>query len=541
MDKQLQFISETLTSIEGITIASSFAHKGGVIAGSIKCVHENTELSFEVEILPFYPMQFHDSESIRFINKDFKKYRHVNADGSICVHTQHSIKPDEKIRLDIASLKEWISKYYIKNEQDEHYEHIIVPVDNQSTFLFTSVDYSFRRGDFGIFRFSFLSNGLSHKKELTTFIVQHFMVDKTPVKCCWSSHYQGLSKHEGIFIFIERPPVRDGRFAINHWNDLDEFVTQDFFKFLYLKSRERLTLTKIPLLLGYKISDNEIHWESVEIDASDFPNHHEKIPGTKLYAGRFNKEKISWGQTRNCSYKYFFGRGGLHHSITNSKILIIGIGALGSMVATTLTRGGSKSISLADHDIKGPENVCRSEYTFSSGVTSKVEDLAMSLSQISPFVEVTFTDSFMDIAKIAIHNEEWLPTLKQRLNEYDIIFDCSTDNDVAFILDSVNSRSSIFNISITNNAKELVCVVPPNLYNWMTDIYRQLGTTDVKDLYNPTGCWNPTFKASYNDIAVLVQFALKQINNSFTANAGFRSFYLSTSFENGFNIKLNQF
>lgn len=31
------------------------------------------------------------------------------------------------------------------------------------------------------------------------------------------------------------------------------------------------------------------------------------------------------------------------------------------------------------------------------------------------------------------------------------------------------------------------------------------------DMYNPTGCWNPTFKASYNDISSKVQFAMKHI------------------------------
>lgn len=31
-------------------------------------------------------------------------------------------------------------------------------------------------------------------------------------------------------------------------------------------------------------------------------------------------------------------------------------------------------------------------------------------------------------------------------------------------------------------------------------------------MYNPTGCWSPTFKASYNDVATLTQYALKIIN-----------------------------
>jgi hypothetical protein len=60
-------------------------------------------------------------------------------------------------------------------------------------------------------------------------------------------------------------------------------------------------------------------------------------------------------------------------------------------------------------------------------------------------------------------------------------------------------------------------------------------------MYEPLGCWNPTFKASYNDINVLVQFAMKHINVSLEQGKMLRHFYLSTELEEDFKIKLHQF
>ena len=59
-------------------------------------------------------------------------------------------------------------------------------------------------------------------------------------------------------------------------------------------------------------------------------------------------------------------------------------------------------------------------------------------------------------------------------------------------------------------------------------------------MYNPTGCWSPTFKASYNDINVLVQFAIKHINIRKKNGQELRNFILDTK-EDDFGIILKEF
>ncbi len=415
-----------------------------------------------------------------------------------------------------------------------------MPLNDSSVFLFTSVEYNFRKGEFGFFTFSNLAVGLKRDQKIETQIVQQFRIEKSIHNCGWSTSYRNMDKQEGLFVFIEKAPTLDTRFAVNRWSELEPYVTQDFLKFLNVVSKKRYSEVNIPLLVGYRILNAEIHWQCVMIATNNFPNYAEKIPGTTNYVGRFADEDMMWVSTRNCSPKYFFGRGSFAQQITNGKILIIGIGAIGSIVANTLVRGGCTNITLIDHDVKEPENACRAEYSFLTGITAKVNELSLHLKQISPFVEVRSSEAFMDVAKITLNDNLWKEALLQNLREYDLIFDCSTDNDVAFILDQLDRPTGIFTMSITNNAKELICAVPPKLYKWMNDIARHLGPGDA-GLYNPTGCWNPTFKASYNDVAVLVQFALKHITSSLPSNSTLRSFYLTTSFEEGFNIKLKEF
>jgi molybdopterin/thiamine biosynthesis adenylyltransferase len=383
-----------------------------------------------------------------------------------------------------------------------------------------------------------------YNDKVTTNIVQEFIVNKQLVSCKWNNQYKAFSKGEGIYYFIENPPVENNRFALKSWLALEPFTNPGFLNFLYKTNTELPTgknrPEEITLLIGYRINTTEIHWQAIRIDTNDFPNYGVKNPFTKQFEGKLHDKEINWVVTQNCSYKYFFGRGTMSEKLTESKILIVGVGAIGSIVATTLVRGGCKKINLVDYDIKEPENVCRAEYNFITGINNKVEDLSISLSSISPFVDVRHDKHLFDFAKFAYNNKNRNSELAEIINQYDVIFDCSTDNDVAFILSQLDIKSELFNLSTTNHAKELVCVINPNSYEWLMKIFQELNN-DMTDLYNPTGCWSPTYKASYNDINTLVQYALKQINLTYENQLPMRNFYLSTAFDNGFTIKLNQF
>ncbi|OJW17277.1 ThiF family adenylyltransferase [Mucilaginibacter sp. 44-25] len=546
MEDRVNNITDAFSKVEYVKVTRPFVLDGEIVKGAIEINAEPTFLTFELEIYPPYPFQYHDVETIRFINKDLIIYDHVNGDGSICVHTLHSPHLATKVELDLNSLRQWIVKYFINKIKDSHYEHIVVSpsgTGKNQALWFTEVNYKFKRGEFGQFHFSILNTGLIKEQAVQTFILQEFKIKGQKLECLWNDSYKKLDRFAGIFLFIGDAPVENRRFAVQSWHDLEPFVDQSFLKYLYefevnLKKNTSKGV-ELKLIIGYNIDNDEIHWQCINFSADSFPNYVEKT-GPKTYQGGFLDQSIDWMHSKNCSPKYFFGRGALSKRLTESKILVVGIGAIGSMLCNTLVRGGCLKLFINDHDVKEPDNVCRSEYQFSNGMVSKVYELRNQLSLISPFVEIMGNEELTDIIKRFRSDANWQATLEEALNQVDYIFDCTTDNDLAYIFSQLNIKSEVINISITNHAKELVCVFKHDQYKWLMEIFKEL-KNDTVDLYNPTGCWSPTFKASYNDIAVLVQFAVKQINLNLDKDQPLRNFYLSTSDDSGFEIKLNQF
>ena len=418
-------------------------------------------------------------------------------------------------------------------------------------YFFNEVSYEFTKNQFGFIEYSQMSNGLYRTDKIISSVIQRFKDknSKLLLDVSWNIKLKTLPISIGLFVFIEATPTKNKRFIFKKWEDLKPFLQQDFCDFLHIVEEKYKKQEKghLPLLVGYKISDEEIHWQTIMLEIGKFPIYAEKE--NKKWLTKIDDEKIiDWAITKNISYKYFFGRGKLNNVITESKILIIGIGAIGSIIAKTLVRSGCNKLDVIDYDVKEPENVCRSEYSFFTGMNNKTDDLLNELFNISPFLETknyySYEQSkvFTDSIKAFYNNEKVNHLFENELNKYDLIIDCTTDNDLLYCFSQLNLTTTIFNISISNHAKQLVCAVENNRYDFVMNQFQNVLKFDVDDLHNPTGCWNPTFKASYNDINVLVQYAIKHINLRYAEKQKpLKNFVLETEVENNFNIKLKEF
>lgn len=556
MNDRHKEINTIIGNIPGVTIVKQFELFDEVTKGCISVFTEGlTEvIKFKVEIYSQYPFKWHDSETIKFFNSDLLKYRHIMEDGSICIHTAHSPVLSQKLNYDIQAVKSWIKKYYIDKDLDHHYEHLIVPQKNfkdaRFAYFFNEVDYQFSKNQFGYLDYSTLSHGFFHKDKCTSSIVQmfHNKDRKELVDVKWNFQLKSLEKHIGLFIFIKDIPSKNQRWIYERWEDFADLLPHEFLNFLhFIEDRHKKNKgSHLPLLVGYNISETEIHWQAIMLEIGNFPIFGEKINQqwiSKLYKER----KIDWAMTSNCSYKYFFGRGHLCEKITQSKILIIGIGAIGSIVAKTFVRSGCTRLDFIDFDVKEPENVSRSEYSFITGLNNKTNDLINELFLISPFFEplkggYEFSEAFNFFLKSNLLDKQLKSEMEKYLNSYDIIIDCTADNDLLYILSQLNTTSSLINVSISNHAKQLICATELNRYEFVTTQFNgRVLDFDIEDLHNPTGCWSPTFKASYNDINTLVQFAMKHLNLKLKQDKQLRNFVLETEEINGFNIKLKEF
>lgn len=493
-------------------------------------------LQWEVRIASFYPYKVDNSESIHFFNTSLIAYPHIMRSGFLCLHTPKVENSKEQFKIDILRLKEWVDKYYVRKEKDEHYEELVVAHnligDIYYNFLYTDTNKEFPKKDYGTVDLTMFVPGVHDGKRMDTFLANtfHSKISGEEYVCQWGKGNKKQMRFEGIYCFLEQAPSLYDKFVLESYNDMSSLFSWSQMQFLYKRSLNKEEAQRVPLFCGYKIPNGEMRWQVAMLKANDFPIKSEKVKcgGRPIINYSYTKTLIDWASSYNCSYDYFFGRGCLPSSLAEKKILIIGIGAIGSMVAKTLARSGSKYLGLYDVDLKEPGNVCRSEYDFLSGISDKSYELSSVLQSISPFVQCEISPKALDSwIKLTMDNDETKNAIQEILNKYDIIFDCSTDDSMMYVLDKLNLRAKLINISISNHANELVCAMGNNITETVKFIFTQIIKSDTLDMFYPTGCWSPTFKASYNDIAAKLQLALKHIIGMLTAIEPESNFYVS--------------
>lgn len=492
-------------------------------------------LSWEVVIVAPYPMKVNGHATISFTNQELLPFPHIMRGGELCLHTTDALTEEDQFRQDLVQLKFWVDKYYVNKEVDSHYENLVVNSTNvegvEYHFLFTELKEELAIGDYGIVRLRPFPNSSKRETKTSTYLTCGFQssgVYKSKEKLCdWSSHYLSSFNCEyGAYCMLKKAPEHHGKFIIENFAELELLFDQTQKNFIYkaVTGAKNRGIILYPLFCGYKTPDNRTYWQVILLDTAQPPIKGVKhsTPKGPIWLTTFTQAKIHWANTVDTSYEYFFGRGAMPRELAGKKFFIIGLGAVGSILAKTLVRCGARHIDLYDYDIKEPGNVCRSEYEIFSGIGDKTSELQVLLYRASPFVTCGVRNSFFDYFAKSLNPEE----VRDVLNEYDVIFDCTTDNHLVVLLDSLCLKSQVVNLSITNHAKELTCVFCPQITRCIEFLYNKLLTQDDSDMFNPSGCWNPTFKASYNDISLMVQFALKHIIRMLSSLEPISNFYL---------------
>lgn len=225
----------------------------------------------------------------------------------------------------------------------------------------------------------------------------------------------------------------------------------------------------------------------------------------------------------------FFGRGMLSNSFQQKQIALVGLGAIGSMVAESMARSGVTVIDLWDNDIVESGNICRSAYLLSDIGESKVDAIAKRIRYINPFVKTNkikahgywynhnanyFTyegGSFYNNINYA-NQEQSLSQIK----DYDIIIDCTGSNEMLHFLSYAVPDAIIISLCITNHSNDLLCFTNKNGNPFeLRRGYLSRIEQDTKNFYlEGSGCYSPTFLARNCDISSLVNLAIREINDA---------------------------
>ena len=223
----------------------------------------------------------------------------------------------------------------------------------------------------------------------------------------------------------------------------------------------------------------------------------------------------------------YFGRGSFSPTIKSKKIALVGLGAIGSMVASSLAHTGVSKIGLWDFDIVEPGNICRSAYTLINVGESKVHAIASIIKSINPFVKTnelsthgywlthnTNNTEFIGTSFYANVNYKSQDESKKELEGYDLIIDCTGSNEMLHFLSYAASDVDIISMCITNHANNLLCISNKDGNPFeLRKAYLSRIEQDTKNFYiEGSGCYSPTFFANNCDIASLVNLALRDLN-----------------------------
>lgn len=234
--------------------------------------------------------------------------------------------------------------------------------------------------------------------------------------------------------------------------------------------------------------------------------------------------------------KQFFGRGMFSDSIREKKIAIVGLGAIGSMVAESLARSGVTAIGLWDNDLVEPGNICRSTFWIQDVGENKGKVIKKHLAAINPYVKIEEIKAagtwFYYIPEDVNHlmytggsfydniNYDSQEKAISKIAEYDLVIDCTGSNELLHFLSYAVPDKDIVSLCITNHAKNLLMFSnrDGNTFE-LRKAYLSKIEQDTKNFYlEGTGCYSPTFLATNSSIATLVYMAVSRLNDGIKAN-----------------------
>ena len=226
--------------------------------------------------------------------------------------------------------------------------------------------------------------------------------------------------------------------------------------------------------------------------------------------------------------KMFFGRGIFSPKLQNKRIALVGLGALGSMIAESLARSGVTVLGLWDNDIVEPGNICRSSYLLSNLGESKVDALKKELLSINPFIkakEIKDNGCWHQHENVNLYTYEggsFYGNINysnqedsiNQIKDYDLIIDCTGSNEMLHFISYAVPESDIISLCITNHASNLLCISSKDGNPFeLRKTYLSRVEQDTKNFYlEGSGCYSPTFLATNSDIASLINLFVRDLN-----------------------------
>lgn len=231
---------------------------------------------------------------------------------------------------------------------------------------------------------------------------------------------------------------------------------------------------------------------------------------------------ILWEKGMNWHPMDFLGRGQYCDNMKNKEILIIGAGAIGSIIAELLVRGGIKNITIIDNDKLEAGNMVRHTLLLNDLDEYKTILLAERLEKASPNANIRGINEPI---------ENYLKQDKAIDFSPDIILDCTGSDKVLLHLEKYtwNEEKLYISVSIGMQAKRLFIFLaksktfPYQIFGKAMQEWLEKEKVEMENVELPrdgVGCWHPTFPARFDDICLVASAATKYIERKIDLPVG---------------------
>jgi hypothetical protein len=226
-------------------------------------------------------------------------------------------------------------------------------------------------------------------------------------------------------------------------------------------------------------------------------------------------EPLRWMRSQSWADLDLTGRGRLGAQLRDQRVLLLGAGALGSVVAELLVRGGVRSLCILDPERLEAGNLVRHALSLGELEQGKAVALATRLVSLSPHAEVlpanlAFTADLAGAPQM----------LQAAVDAADLVLDCTAEDSVLHALEEFGwQRERLFGcMSLGLRARRLYCFLargttfPRSTYVSAIDPWLDCdwqGTEEADLPREGVGCWHPLMPATAVDVWLWAAAAVK--------------------------------
>jgi hypothetical protein len=337
----------------------------------------------------------------------------------------------------------------------------------------------------------------------------------------------------GIWLRFDKIPVFSPWHAPNSWDDLRLLCGEQLGLDIdgHIRSLlPTLRQSSIRLLaLGFPVPSlvgqnaERIHWQAFEVQnicdgrsrINGFQNNEKGFWQRDRAVALQGKSPLPWADSQNWAVDQLQTRGSLSDPVARKSFLLIGAGAVGSVIAELLVRAGVHRFHVLDTDSLRAGNLVRHTLLLPNVSHRKSDALADRLNNCSPHAQVeAINDLFPPRTAIG----------RDKIGSCDVIIDCTADDDVLWDL-SKNEWPSpkwMFSVSTGFGVKRLFLfssherIFPATAFRsainpWLID-----EADNYQDGSFPRegiGCWHPVFPGRIDDLWTFAGLAVKEFTS----------------------------